>query len=779
MKSVGRRMCKEQGVSEPMTYRTRIAQGLLVVLAGLASAGPAIGFSASSAPQEAQASLKSWSESVWQSALSGDRSKLEERFSNLPVTDEEANERLARMREALDSHRANTAEATAKREEARTKALGEMHAALTSEDLSEALKKAVEVQTLDNQLDSVFNDPKFEDLVKEVQAKLPKLEEQGEWLQEQELLFRLRTLYEDTGHVKEYEAANAKLEWVNHRLTLMMQYAPKRLHELRNAYVLAEDPEAEVEEFNPAASEDWREGIEGVDYRMVKSALNLAAEEHIEGEGWMPLVTGGLDAVTILASTPDIAETFPSLAEQSKVDAWVAGVDRIREDAQQQFKETQGRRPNYRDCDRYIGELQTLNRQSIDLPIAVVIREFADGAMGELDEYSEIIWPAKLRRFEQSTRGHFVGVGILIRHDEKRDIVIVNPLEGSPAYFAGVRPGDRIVEVDGSPTVGWRLNDAVDRITGKEGSVVTIGVKREGAEDVLQFPITRKEIKIRSVNGWWKTGLSEKGDPEWDWYIDPFERIAYIKLTQFSEDTYDDLRRAWKDINENGKPNGLILDLRYNPGGLLSAAVQVSNLFVTRGGIVSGEDKLRVEQWRHEAQPQNAEIASARVPIVVLINEGSASASEIVAGALQAHGAAVVVGARSYGKGSVQTVHQVAPNAVVKLTTQYYRLPAPPGEEVGRLVHKRPGSDIWGVDPSIDVSMTPEQLEAAYFLRQEADIIPEDEEGKPNPNSPERPNVMDLVEKGLDPQLEMAMLILTARAVAEPVQGDARHASLN
>jgi len=223
----------------------------------------------------------------------------------------------------------------------------------------------------------------------------------------------------------------------------------------------------------------------------------------------------------------------------------------------------------------------------------------------------------------------------------------------------------------------------------------------------------------------------------------------------------------------------LILDLRYNPGGLLSAAVQVSNLFIPRGDIVSGEDKRKAEQWRHEAQPHNAEIASAHVPIVVLVNEGSASASEIVAGALQAHGAAVVVGTRTYGKGSVQTVHQVAANAVVKLTTQYYRLPPAPGEDVGRLVHKRPGAELWGVDPTIVVKMTPEQLEGSYFLRQEADIIPDDEAGKPNPASPDRPRIHDLIDKGLDPQLEMAMLILSARAVAEPAPEDARHAAVN
>ena len=172
---------------------------------------------------------------------------------------------------------------------------------------------------------------------------------------------------------------------------------------------------------------------------------------------------------------------------------------------------------------------------------------------------------------------------------------------------------------------------------------------------------------------------------------------------------------------------------------------------------------------------RRSQTAAAGVPIVVLVNEGSASASEIVAGCLQAHNGATVVGKRTFGKGSVQTVHHIARDARLKLTTQYYRLPPAEDEEMGRLVHRRPRADMWGVEPDIDVEMTPSQVISSLELRRDADIIPVDEEGELDPDSPDRSDVTDLLTEGLDPQLEMALLILQAQALAT-VDEDVRHA---
>jgi len=199
---------------------------------------------------------------------------------------------------------------------------------------------------------------------------------------------------------------------------------------------------------------------------------------------------------------------------------------------------------------------------------------------------------------------------------------------------------------------------------------------------------------------------------------------------------------------------------------------------VEKGLIVGAVDKHGRSSFpEQKAKPSRARLA--RLPTVVLINHGSASASEIVAGCLQAHSAAVIVAERSYGKGSVQTVHQTARNAQLKLTTQYYQLPANTrdGESEPQVVHKRPRATKWGVDPDILVQMTPSQYEKSYELRRKSDLIPEDENGRPDPHAADRPDITELLTTGIDPQLEAALLLLQARIIGE-LDEAARHASI-
>jgi carboxyl-terminal processing protease len=320
----------------------------------------------------------------------------------------------------------------------------------------------------------------------------------------------------------------------------------------------------------------------------------------------------------------------------------------------------------------------------------VIYREFGDGAVGELatrfeDEFTQIIWPDQLRRFEQTIKGNFVGVGIMIRHDDKRDIQVINPLEGSPASRFGVKSDDRILAVDGKSTVGWTLNKAVDAITGPAGENVRLTVRREGIPEPIELTLVREEIKIRSVNGWWKKALDQKGQPVWDWFVAPESGIGYVRLSGFQEDSFRDFLDAVREMRRERELNGLVLDLRHNPGGLLSSAEQFSNAFIERGMIVSCKDRNGRVRYQKNAEPGRALLKD--LPLVVLVNQGSASASEIVSGALKAHDRAVVLGERSFGKGSVQTVHDVsdrAASAAVKLTTQYYYLPACVGDAEGR-----------------------------------------------------------------------------------------------
>lgn len=708
-----------------------------------------------------------WSTEVWTAAIGGNKQALSEKFRTLP---EEAGdfEVASRFRDSFELHLANEVRAQTKRQEARDKAGAELQEFVQADDLSKALRAAVTIQTLSDSMEAAFTDPEIGKVIAWAQERLPQVEAEADWLSAQELLFYLRTMYEDTSKVEQYKGYRDQLDAVNRRVALLAQYAPHRLHELRAKR--AERLGEKIAEYKANPSNDWRVRSKGIKQEMVKEAMKRAASDHIEGQGWQPLVKGGLEELRLLATTASLEETFSKLADAKQVEQFVAFIEaKMREVAS---------KPEFDSWNfaELLRELKAVNDQTVQLPEEVLYREFGDGALYELDEFSEVIWPDKLPRFKQATEGAFVGVGILIRHNDALDITVVNPIEGTPAYFGGVRPGDKILEVDGDPTLGWSLNDAVDRITGTPNTNVTLGLQREGVEDLIRLTLTRDVIKLRSVMGWWKKDLRADGTPEWDWFIDPVSRIAYIKLTQFNEDSYNDLLSAWREITEKGKPSGLILDLRFNPGGLLTSAVAISNLFVKNGTVVSVEGK----DGQPSGRPQQADPTRARlsdVPVVVLINQGSASASEIVSGCLQAHSAAVIVGERSFGKGSVQTVYPTALNARLKLTTQYYRLPAGKGQEKGRLVHKRIGASIWGVDPDIEVKMTPQQITEAQEYRQKADVIPQDDKGNLLPESPDRPGVTKLIADGMDPQLETALLILQARALGDTVE-ETRHAMM-
>jgi carboxyl-terminal processing protease len=345
--------------------------------------------------------------------------------------------------------------------------------------------------------------------------------------------------------------------------------------------------------------------------------------------------------------------------------------------------------------------------------------------------------------------------------------------------------------VNGMSTADWPLDKAVDTITGPAGTPVTLGISREGEAKPIEYPLVRERIKMYSVQGWKKTGYNERFEPQWDWYVDPEDGIGYIRLTGFNEDTFTDFLKSMREMSTQRDINGLILDLRGNPGGLLESAVKFVNAFLRTGRIVSVEDRNGQELYERTAQRQRAPLAD--VPTVVLINEGSASASEIVSGALEAHDVAVVIGERSFGKGSVQEVHEIdgrGPDAKanVKYTVQHYLLPPKPGETKGRLVHKQPGSDDWGVMPDYVVKLSPDQIEEINKIRASADDVPEEaadgmvevpgSSKAPGDEPPANGQAVDkkakeprdpaeLVMKGIDPQVEMAVLLLQGRALGQ------------
>jgi len=704
-----------------------------------------------------------WSSRIWAAASDGDWGSVNTLLEDVPQGDEET---VANFKTQLETYQLHRIEEEAIELEARNDAIAEMNKYLTEGNTVKAMQSAVEAQTLSNNLDDIMFTDDVQKVLAKTQSEIESLQNDGNILTAQTLLYYLRTFYEGTSRRDLFERWSDRLENVTLQVSLLRQYAPEHLHSLfvERAKILGDDP---PEEFNVQAKDNWIERIDGIDKNMLVRSLDIASSEHINKVSWSDLIRGGLDSVYTLGNVPVIAETFEQVQSKSARRKWLSAVQDELDSYTQYLEHIPGKRVLI----QILNRLLIANDQTVQLPEGVLLREFGDGAMSKLDKYSAIIWPDESRRFEQQTEGRFVGVGVVIKENNKGEIMVVKPIEGAPAYYNGVQPDDIITAVNGKSASGWSLNDAVDRITGPKGTTVNITIKRSGINEPFDLTLTRDSVKLHSVQGWWKEKLDEEGQPEWDWYIDEENKIGYIKLTGFSEESYTDMLSAVQELQKDGQPNGLILDLRYNPGGLLPSARRIANLFVSSGTIVSGETANGEELFKMRALPNRAYLSDW--PIVILINQGSASASEIVAGCVQAHDAGVIVGQRSWGKGSVQTVHKISQDANVKLTTQYYRLPsADGGKTPGRLVHKRRGSNDWGVIPDIEVRMSIDQITKSNELRQKADMILIDDE------IDERPDINDLITRGLDPQLETALLILRANALSK-MTVDHRQAKLN
>ena len=332
--------------------------------------------------------------------------------------------------------------------------------------------------------------------------------------------------------------------------------------------------------------------------------------------------------------------------------------------------------------DEYVEEVSTS-----DLIDAAI-----EGMIGSLDPHSKYHNPKSYKEVQVQARGEFGGLGIEVTM-ENGLVKVIAPIDDTPAQRAGIEAGDLVTHLDDEPVLGLTLQQAVDRMRGPANSEITLTVRRRGVEEDLTFPITRAIIKIRSVR-------ARVVDDE----------IILARISTFSEHTSDDLEGTLGDLwDEQGdQVLGAVLDLRNNPGGLLDQAIAVSDAFLERGEIVSTRGRDPDSILRFNAR--KGDIIDG-LPLVVLINSGTASASEIVAGALQDHGRALLLGTRSFGKGSVQTVLPLSGRGALRLTTARYFTPS------GRSIQEQ------GIDPDIVVEQIRPELEAeAVQERREEDL---------------------------------------------------------
>ncbi|MBL4591370.1 MAG: S41 family peptidase, partial [Phycisphaerales bacterium] len=540
-----------------------------------------------------------------------------------------------------------------------------------------------------------------------------------------------------------------------------------QLWEIRNNRRITEELDP-LPPYN-AYGDDYHDKLLGINSVTVRTAIQRAASQHVgrktrghpEGVSMNALLVGGLQSIRTMVTTSDLKAAFPGLADEEKTASFLAVLD-------EQIARTENntRTASAYDLRRTLDAVLSASRDSINVLEAALLHEFGNGAMGELDDYTAIIWPDEIARFSRSTRGEFIGVGIQIQLDELQNIKVVTPLEGTPAQRSGIRSGDIIKKVDGLSAVGLGLDQAVEIITGPANTKVTLTIERKNEETdeltEMDFTIVRRKIDLPSVKGWSKYG---PGDEDWDYFVDPKAGIGYVRLTGFSSDTTKDFDRAIAKMQEQ-ELNALILDLRYNPGGLLDQAVSMASRFVPGGMIVKTVDASGVTQDSQDARSVSANRSLADIPVIVLVNEGSASASEIVSGAIQAAAhqgkiKALVLGNRSFGKGSVQNVYMLPGGAAaMKVTTHYYRIDTP------RMIHKVPGATEWGIEPDLKVGMLPSQQAEALMLRRDADVLPLDEHGNIIEDA-ERPDPNSLITDGTDLQVETALVLLQTQTASK------------
>ena len=365
-----------------------------------------------------------------------------------------------------------------------------------------------------------------------------------------------------------------------------------------------------------------------------------------------------------------------------------------------------------------------------------LIEAAINGMLVALDPHSSYLDGQSFKYMNEQTKGKFGGLGIEVTMEQGL-VMVVSPIDDTPAYKAGIKTGDFITHIDGEQVIGMSLNDAVDKMRGKVGTKVKLTIRRINQKP-FDVKLTREEIKIRSVKSELKSG-----------------DVAYIRISSFTEDTDQTIEKSLKKLKKEAKNKlkGVVLDVRNNPGGLLDQAVNVSDLFLDKGEIVSTRSRNPEDTVKYTAK--DGDIAKG-LPMVVLINDGSASASEIVAGALQDHKRAIILGEKSFGKGSVQTIIPLGNHGAMRLTTARYYTPS------GRSIQAK------GIEPDVEVRPAKVEVIENIFERSEAEfgnaLKNDTDTKKAKDNDKSAQNDKDLAN---DYQLSRAVDLVKALAIYE------------
>ena len=492
----------------------------------------------------------------------------------------------------------------------------------------------------------------------------------------------------------------------------------------------------------------WKERRKDITLDIIFIALATIDMDYVEAPPYKNMIEKGIDYCLLLTQTEKINETFEQLKDEDNKSIFRLKLKTL----QKKLRNTSDESIDYNECVRYLAEILKVNSTSLELPNNVIMAEYTEGMFDAVDTHTSIVWPQAVENFRKQMTNEFSGIGVIIKKNEEGYIVADSLISyQSPACIAGLDSGDVIMKVDGKPTNDLTTEKAIDLITGPDGTDVVLTVMREGFEEPREFTVTRKRIVVPTVKG-----ISRDLMGNWNHFLDQQNQIGYVRLTNFSGDTAESMLSIMSDLKKQGM-KAMVLDLRSNTGGYLQTAVEIVNYFIGEGRIVSSKHRIGGDSEDiYEAKP--SKVFDENMPLVVMVNSASASASEIVSGALKVRNRAIVVGTQTYGKGSVQTIRNVGfTPAEIKMTIAKYYLPD------GRCVHRDPKDKLnkdYGVIPNVKVELTTEQITDWAEMVRDADTLH-------RPDIPVENRNWDIwtVDEALkvDPQLQTAKLILEAQ----------------
>ena len=530
------------------------------------------------------------------------------------------------------------------------------------------------------------------------------------------------------------------------------------------------DKAAIVISFEDSPCETREERYHGVEKKIFVRALRFLAAYYVRVIEYDQMATKALERCKLLGEVLGAAYESASdsetdskgalsitegVFEPRNLRAWLANLAVLMDEV----KYASGR-PTGFDQGKFLDildEVLELNEKTVNFPEPVLIAQFVEAALSALDPYTTLVWPKEVKDFEKIMTNEFTGIGIEISKQEGL-LTVASLLPDTPAYKSGLDAGDVIEKVDGLETKDMTLVCAVHKITGPKGTDVTLTIKRPNEEETWDITITRDKIVVPTIRGWQRT---EAG--RWLYMIDEENKIGYVRITSFSADTTPDLEKALVRLERAGM-KGLILDLRFNTGGLLESAVGVADKFISADAWIVKRQPRAGMAPAYEASHKSR--THPNYPVVILVNSYSASASEIVAGALadNKYKRAILVGNRTHGKGSVQGITGYpGGGAQLRYTMAYYHLPSNQRVE-SKEAMKKLGRTDWGVGPNVKVKLRSDELKKLLEIQRDNDVLVR--VGHDNSNHMLKKRTLEETIK-YDPQLEAGLLVIRSKLLQE------------